>query len=487
MSAFPNLFLLTVSVALPLLAALVVWGMGAARSGASRIVAIGSAALPLLILAFAAFRMAPETGLQLGDRYDLWPDLGISLAMAVDGLSLPFALLAAALGTLGVSAARNSHERAIALLAEATALMLFVSQDLFVFLAAWWLLPVLLYTLVTGWGRGRSEYAATKFLVMMLTGAALLTVSLLAVYLVGNGSGDMAVLWATKPGFPLEFLNHWVLAGILLATWVAAPLFPFHTWLADVFDTAPPSALPLVIGGIQAGGAYAFVRLAMGYFPSYLESWLPWIAALGVLSALYALLATWGQRSLLRALAFMAIAVAGMASVGLAALPGQDSGRAVFWTLLLLLAATGSTGLLAWLTSEISARSGPAEALLARLGFLTPRGAGFWVGIGCVGLLLILIPAAMLLPSLTANRLGLAAGLGLALLLLLGTAGGALRSALVAPVTPARIEGVEDLSSRELAIGWLSLLLAAVPLLWLILASRAIAVFASQLSLGFVR
>jgi NADH:ubiquinone oxidoreductase subunit 4 (subunit M) len=486
-SVFPNLYLLTVTVTLPLLAALVVWGMGASRLGASRIVAIGSAALPLLILGFAAFRMASETGLQLGDRYDLWPDLGVSLALAVDGLSLPFALLAAALGTLGVTSARNRHETALALLAEATALLLFLSQDLFVFLAAWWLLPLLLYTLITGWGRGRSEYAATKFLVMILTGAALLTVSLIAVYLVGNGNGSMAALWITKPGFPLEFLNHWVLAGILLATWVAAPLFPFHTWLADVFDSAPPSALPLVVGGIQAGGAYAFVRLAMGYFPSYLESWLPWTAALGVLTALYALLAAWGQRSLLRGLAFLAIAIAGMAAVGVAAMPGQSAGQAVFWTLLMVLSATGAGGLLAWLTAEISSRSGPAEVLLARLGFLMPRGAGIWVGIGCVALLLVLIPGVMLLPGLFENRIGLAVGLGIALLGLLGTGGGALRAALLAPATPAQVEGVEDLSSRQLTIAWLSLLLAVVPLFWLILGSRAIAVFASQLSLGFVR
>jgi len=487
-SVFPNLHLLTVALALPGLAALLVWAMGEGRLGASRIVGIGASALSGLILAFAAFRFAPETGLQLGDRYPFWPELGTSLAFAVDGLSLPFAILAAALGTLGVTAARRHHELAFALLAQTAVLLLFLSQDLFVFLAAFWALPLLLYVLLNGWGRGRSEYAATKFLVVMLTGAALLTVSMLAIHLVGNSNGSMAALWITKPGFPLDFLNHAVLIGILIAAWVAVPLFPFHTWLTDAFDSAPPSAIPLIVGGVQAGGAYAFVRLAMGFFPSYLQPWLPWIAALGILTALYALMASWGQRTLLRGLAFLSVAVAGTAIAGFCSIPGPETGDTLERSLLLILAATGTGGLLAWLTSELTWRSGPANALLARLGFVTPRGAAFWVGIGAFALIVVMVPAVILIPpAISANRLGLVVGLGLALLGILLTGGLALRRALVAPVMPAQVDGVEDISPQALAFGWGSLLVAAIPLFWLILGSRAIAVFASQLSLGFVR
>lgn len=487
-SAFPNLYMLTVSVLLPLLAALVVWAMGDARLGSSRIVGIGAGALSLLTLALAAFRLAPESGLQLGDRAALWPEIGVSFALAVDGLSLPFAILAAALGTLGVAAATRRHELVLALVAQAAALMVFLSQDLFVFLASWWALPLAIYALVNGWGRGRAEYAATKMLVMLLTGAALLTVSLLAIHLVANSNGDMTALWLTKPGFPVDFLNHWVLAGILLAAWVAAPLFPFHTWLADVFESAPPSALPLVVGGIQAGGAYAFVRLAMGFFPSYVQPWLPAMTVLGVLTALYAVMAAWGQRALLRGLALLSVSVAGIALLGFTSLPGPESGLILERALWLVLAATAGFGLLAWLTSEIDVRSGTSQDLLPRLGFLTPRAAAWWVGIASTALVLVAIPAVMLVPpSLADNRTGLVLGLGLALLALVLTGGLALRRALVAPVTPAYVEGVEDVTAREMAVGWGSMLLAVVAVFWLVFGSRAIAHFASQLSLGFVR
>ena|GEM_PF-3329579 len=487
-NVFPNLHLLSVSMALPLLAALLVWARGESRLGASRIAAVGASVLTLVILAFTAFRMAPETGLQMGDRYEFWPLLGVDFALAVDGLSLPFALLASALGTLGVSAATRRHELAIALVAQATALLIFLSQDLFVFLAAWWALPLLLYTLINGWGRGRSEYAATKFLIMLLTGAALLTVSMAAIHLVGNNSGSMAALWVTKPGFPLEFLNHWVLAGILAAAWVAVPLFPFHTWLADVFDSAPPSALPLVVGGIQAGGAYAFVRLALGFFPSYVQPWMPWLTALGVLTALYALMTAWGQRSLLRGLALLGVSVAGMILLGFSAIPGPEMGLSLERALIMGLAATGSGGLLAWLTSELSRRAGTSDELLPRLGFLFPRGATPWVAFGAVALVLIVIPGVMLIPpSLAANRLGLVIGLGLGLLGLLLTGGMAVRRALLAPATPARVDGVEDVTARNLAFGGGILLVAAIPVFWLIFGNRAIAIFASQLSLGFIR
>lgn len=479
--------LLTAAIGLPILAALSVWALGQSRQKASSIVAQEAALLPLLILGVAAFRLAPTSGFQLGDKLPFWPDLGLTWSLAVDGLSLPFALIAAALGAVGVSAARTPTERGFALLAQGIAILLFLSQDLFVFLAAWWALPLALYALITGWGRHRAEYAATKLLAMLLIGAAVMSVSLVAIYLVANGNGDMAALWMTKPGFPLEALNHWVLCGILGAAWVSAAQFPFHTWLEDSLEAAPPSAVPLLVGGLQAAGTYAFVRLAMGYFPSYLQPWMPWLAALGVFSALYALLASWGQRSLSRALALLSTACSGLVLVGLAALPLEDLATTFARALLLAFAALGSGGLLAWLTSELTFRAEPEALHLDRLGFLAPRGATWWAGIGVAGLVVVTLAGSFLLATLAGSRTGLMLASGLGLVGLLATGGTALRSALVSPVTPAQVDAVEDLGKRQLAFGWGSLLLAAIPAFWLIFGSRAIAVFASQLSLGFVR
>ncbi len=487
-SAFPNFMGLTVCVALPIVAAFIVWALGEKRQQASRIVAIGSGFIPPLILAFAAFRLMPETGLQLGDRFPFWPDLGMSFALAIDGLSLPFALLAACLGALGVAAARRGPERAFALLAQSAAMLVFLAQDLFLFLAAFGSLPLLLYVLVTFWGRGASEYAATKFLMMTLTGTALLSVSLVATYLVGNNDASMALLFFNKPGFPVAYLNHWVLAGILLAVWVSAPLFPFHTWLADVYESAPPSALPLVVGGVQAGGLYALVRLAMGLYPSYLGPWLPWMTAIGALSALYAVMAAWGQRSLLRSLALLSVAVAGMGLAALSALSGPDSGTLIQHALLLALAATAAFGLLGWLTAELLRRTGPQTNLIPLLGLLAPRGATAFMGVSTGALGLVTLSAALLvLPLLAGNRPGLAIVLGLAILTILLTGALTLRRVLLAPATPAQVDGIEDLPASELALAWALMLLAAVPGIWLLFGNRAIAIFASQLGLGFGR
>ncbi|MNK73236.1 NADH:ubiquinone oxidoreductase subunit M [compost metagenome] len=242
------------------------------------------------------------------------------------------------------------------------------------------------------------------------------------------------------------------------------------------------------MGGIQAGGAYAFVRLALGFFPSYVQPWLPWLTALSILTALYALMTAWGQRSLLRGVALLGVSIAGMILLGFSAIPGPETGLSLERALIMGLAATGTGGLLAWLTSELSRRAGTSEELLPRLGFLFPRGATSWVAFGTVALVLVLIPGVMLVPpSLAANRLGLVIGLGLGLLGLLLTGGMALRRALLAPATPARVDDVEDVTARELAFGWGILLLAAIPVFWLIFGNRAIAIFASQLSLGFIR
>lgn len=485
---FTNPYLLTVAVALPLLASLLSWGLGASRPQAGRIVGAGASWLSLLVLSIAAFRLAPETGLQLGDRLSFWPDLGIDFSLAADGLSLPFAILAAALGAVSVSATRRPGELALALLAQAIALLVFLSQDLFVFLAASWTLPMVISAMIVGWGGEHAEYAATKFLAMILTGAALLTVSLVAISLVGNAAGSMTALWVAKPGFPLAHLNHWVLAGILASLWVAAPLFPFHNWLADVFESAPPSALPLVMGGIQAGAAYAFVRLALGFFPSYVQDWLPWLLGLGLFTALYSLLTTWGQPSLMRGLAFLGLSLTGIAYAGLGALMGSETSSVLLRALLLMLVATGLGALLVWLSAELMRRMPPLEISLPRLGFLFPRAATWWKGIALVALLLMGVTGlALWLAVLAGTSIGPTFGLGLALLAFLATAGTALARTLVHPGTPARVDDAEDLSPWTLALGWGPMLLAAIPMIWLILGSRALAIFSTHLGMHFVR
>lgn len=480
-----NALWLTAAIGLPLLAALIVWGLGAGRFAAARLMGLGASAIPFAILLLAAFRMAPEAGFQLTDRFAWWPEVGLSLSLAVDGLGLAFALLAAGLGTLGVASARRSSELGFALLAQAAALVIFTAQDLVLLALGYWVLPMALYALIAGWGQARAEYASTKFLVMALLGASLLTVSLMAIALVGEGAA-LASLWARKPGFPVVFLNHWVLAGLMLMAWMTAPLFPFHTWLSDVYRAAPPSALPLVVGGVQAGAIYVVLRLALGLFPSYAQAWLPALGGLGVATLLYALLVSWGQKSLLRGLSSMGVALAGLTLAGIAMVKGPEAAQALTRAIAVACATTGVMGLLAWSAAELHLRTGGGEEWPTKLGFLAPGGTRAFVGFGALGLVLVVLTGCLLVPvALEAGRLPLALGLGLGLLALSLTGGLALRGILTNPATPARPDGIQDLTARDLAVpGALAVLLAGT-LVWLFLGNRAIVAFASQLSLGF--
>ena len=57
-------------------------------------------------------------------------------------------------------------------------------------------------------------------------------------------------------------------AGIFLGLAVKVPLFPFHTWLPDAYETAPTGASMVLTGVLSKMGVYGFVRLLLPLFPN---------------------------------------------------------------------------------------------------------------------------------------------------------------------------------------------------------------------------
>src|SRR5206468_3024769 len=106
-------------------------------------------------------------------------------------------------------------------------------------------------------------------------------------------------------------------AGIFLGLAVKVPLFPFHTWLPDAYESAPTGVSMVLTGVLSKMGVYGFVRLLLPLFPNEIRILGPWLLGLAVCSIVFASLAAWAQADLKRMVAYLSINHLGYCMLGL--------------------------------------------------------------------------------------------------------------------------------------------------------------------------
>jgi NADH-quinone oxidoreductase subunit M len=142
--------------------------------------------------------------------------------------------------------------------------------------------------------------------------------SFLGIYF-ARGTFDFAGLAAlAKAGDLLTGNLKWLaFAGIFLGLAVKVPLFPFHTWLPDAYETAPTGVSMVLIGALSKMGVYGFIRLLLPLFPNEIATLGPWLLTLAVCSIVIAPLAAWAQSDLKRMVAYLSINHLGYCMLGL--------------------------------------------------------------------------------------------------------------------------------------------------------------------------
>ena len=106
---------------------------------------------------------------------------------------------------------------------------------------------------------------------------------------------------------------------------------PFHMWAPDVYDGSPTPVTGFMATGVKAAAFAALVRVLFEAFPSAVPLWQPIIAALAIASMVLGNLVALTQRSLKRMLAYSSIAHAGylLVAVWAGSLAGRRRGAAL--------------------------------------------------------------------------------------------------------------------------------------------------------------
>ncbi|WP_020650565.1 NADH-quinone oxidoreductase subunit M [Solimonas variicoloris] len=393
------------------------------------------------------------------------PRFGISLHLAMDGLSLLLVVLTNLLGVMAVACSWREIDRNVGffhlnLLWNLGAVVgIFLALDLFLFFVLWEMMLVPMYFLIALWGhnapggKGRI-YAATKFFIFTQASGLVMLLAILGLVIVhyqqtGAVTFDYMALLKTEMSANVEML---LMLGFFVAFAVKTPMVPLHSWLPDAHSQAPTAGSVDLAGILLKTAAYGMLRFSLPLFPNASAAFAPVAMWFGVIGIGYGAFLCFAQNDIKRLVAYSSVSHMGFVLIGIYA--GTE--YALQGVVVQMLAHGLSAGALFILSGEIYERLHTRElskmgGLWARFPYLPPIALFFAVaalglpGLGnFVGEFLILLGSWPVNPLITVlASTGLILGAVYSLILVQRAFHGA---------PPEGAPPLKDLGSRELSM-----------------------------------
>jgi NADH-quinone oxidoreductase subunit M len=318
-------YLLNVLVMLPIVGAIAVLFMPRQMLGLLRGFTLG-----LLGVSFVASLWLLSVPMTAGWHFQYiheWiPAIGVRWHVAVDGISLWLILLTTLITPIAAYAAFGSIQTRIKelcfslLLLQGAMIGVFVSLDLFLFYVWWEVVLVPMYVMIGVWGGVDKIRAAIKFFLYTMAGSMLMLAALVYVVwsyqrLTGQWTWDYLALCRMVLGKDVQVYCFWAFA---IAFFIKVPMWPVHTWLPDAHVQAPTAGSVILAAVMLKLGTYAYLRFAMGLFPSAAFQFHPNLAGVAILGGvIYGALVAWKQDDVKRLVAYSSVAHLGYVMLGI--------------------------------------------------------------------------------------------------------------------------------------------------------------------------
>ncbi|MGB3491156.1 MAG: NAD(P)H-quinone oxidoreductase subunit 4 [Elainellaceae cyanobacterium] len=314
---------LTATIIFPLLAAIAIPFIPDKKDKTVRwyTLSVAIAEFSLIIYAFWKNYDLGTASFQLEESYSWIPQIGLSWAIGVDGLSMPFVLLSGLITTLAILAGWNVKKKSrlffcLMLVMYSAQIGVFVAQDFLLFFLMWELELVPVYLLISIWGGSKRLYAATKFILYTAIGSIFILLAALAMAFYGDTfTFNLHELSLKSYSLPFEIAMY---SALLIAFGVKLPIFPLHTWLPDAHSEAPAPVSMILAGVLLKMAGYGLIRMNLEMLPNAHAYFAPALAVLGVVSIIYASLTAFAQTNLKRRMAYSSIAHMGFVLIGIA-------------------------------------------------------------------------------------------------------------------------------------------------------------------------
>ncbi|MCH9735333.1 MAG: NADH-quinone oxidoreductase subunit M [Actinomycetia bacterium] len=346
---------LTVLWAIPMLGAVLVMLLPAARRTLAKWTALAVSLAVLAVTAVVAIGFDPA-----GEQYQFveshtWiPSFGTGYILGVDGIALALVVLTAVLVPLLIVAGWNDARDklswggrsvhiyfALTLAVEGMVLISLVSLDILLFYVFFEAMLIPMYFLIGGFGGEHRSAAAVKFLLYNLFGGLIMLAAVVGLYVVTAQSDAFAagtfdfreIVAAVASG---EFVvnpmvMHLLFGGFMFAFAVKAPLWPLHRWLPDSAVEATPASAVLMMAVMDKVGTFGMLRYCLQLFPESAAYFSPLIITLAVIGIVYGAVVAIGQTDLMRLIAYTSISHFGFIILGIFVMTSQgQSGSTLY-------------------------------------------------------------------------------------------------------------------------------------------------------------
>jgi NADH-quinone oxidoreductase subunit M len=289
--------------------------------------------VPIGFFAVLASRFHWESGSidQFGARFEWLPDLGLSLTVGVDGVSMLLLGLTVLLGPICVGASLTAITKRVKtyyfwlLVLQAAMSGVFLARDVILFYIFFEFTLIPMFVLISLFGSSNRKAAAIKFFLYTFTGSVLALAGL--VFLAwhhastaGAGGGgwtfEFDKLRNSAQALPLE-TQRWVFLALMAGFAVKVPLFPLHTWLPLAHTEAPTAGSVILAGVLLKLGTYGILVFAVPLAPeAALDLAVP-IGVLSIIGIVVAGLICWVQTDVKKLVAYSSVAHLGFCVLGL--------------------------------------------------------------------------------------------------------------------------------------------------------------------------
>jgi NADH-quinone oxidoreductase subunit M len=292
-------------------------------------------ALGLWVWSTGTFSYAPMPGADPTWALEfkhMWIErFGISVHLALDGLSLLMILLTGLLGVLSVLCSWKEIQRNVGFFHLNLMWILggvvgvFLAIDLFMFFFFWEMMLVPMYFLIALWGHSSADgkktriYAATKFFIFTQASGLIMLVAILGLVLVNfNQTGVITFSYAELLKAKLSNSTEYILMlGFFIAFAVKLPIVPLHSWLPDAHAQAPTAGSVDLAGILLKTAAYGLLRFALPLFPNASAEFAPIAMTLGLIGIFYGAFLAFAQTDIKRLIAFSSVSHMGFVLIGI--------------------------------------------------------------------------------------------------------------------------------------------------------------------------
>lgn len=240
----------------------------------------------------------------------------------LDGLSMVLTLLTTILLPLIIlSATSQAYKKeklfySLVLFMAFAMLGAFLSSNALLYYIFWEMSLIPIYFISLMWGQGELEErrkAVMTFFMQTFAGSMFMLLAILYLYnktlsfqLVDFYNADLN-----------ETEQIFVFLGFFLAYAIKTPIFPFHTWQADIYMRTPAVGSMLLAGLMSKMGAYSIIRWQLPVAPEAAILFRPYIIVLCIIGVVYGLLIALRQDNLKRFMAFVSLSHVSFIAAGI--------------------------------------------------------------------------------------------------------------------------------------------------------------------------